>query len=170
VPVAIPSATTASPPSRNGCLADLLTPARIRVWDDPIAKHDLLRKLIESIDGALAPVDTRQALEALEARENQGSTFLNEGVALPHARIPGLTVPQVALAVTHAGVLDAPTDNPIEVVFLLLTPVESAAQHLRLLATAGRAFQDRTLRRDLARATTPEQAWKTLCSQDASRP
>jgi len=162
VQIPIPSVATTSPPTGNGRLADLLTPERIRVWDVPIAKHDLLRKLAEAIDGALAPVTAGQAVEALEARENEGSTFLNEGVALPHARIPGLTLPQVALAVTHAGVLDAPTDNPIQVVFLLLTPAENAAQHLRLLATAGRAFQDRALRRDLARATTPEQAWKAL--------
>jgi mannitol/fructose-specific phosphotransferase system IIA component (Ntr-type) len=145
-----------------GPLAKLLTPQRILVWDDPVSKRDVLRTLAEAIDGALAPITPRQAIEAIEAREQQGSTFLNEGVALPHARVTGLTAPQVALGIAHAGVLDAPTDNPIEVVFMLLTPVENAAVHLRLLAVAGRALQDRTVRQGLARARTPKEALDAL--------
>jgi two-component system sensor histidine kinase KdpD len=154
--------SVAPPPAKPGPLADLLTPQRIVVWDEPVAKRDVLRRLTEAIDGALAPVTPSQALDALQAREQQGSTFLNEGVALPHARVPGLTAPQVALGVTHAGVLDAPTDHPIEVVFMLLTPADDAAAHLRLLGAAGRALQDRTVRQALARATAPEQALDAL--------
>ena len=44
--------------------------------------------------------------------EEVRSTFLNEGVALPHARIDNLATPQVAMAVTQAGVLDAEPFRP----------------------------------------------------------
>jgi hypothetical protein len=45
---------------------------------------------------------------------------------------------------------------------MLLTPAENAAGHLRLLAGGGRALQDRSVRRALARATTPGQALDAL--------
>ena len=47
--------------------------------------------------------------------------------------------PQVALGLTHGGVLDAPTDKPVEVVFLLLSPTTGSNVHLQLLAKVGRA-------------------------------
>jgi two-component system sensor histidine kinase KdpD len=149
------------PPRATG-LGEMLTPQRILIWDVPVSKRDILRQLAQAIDGALAPVDPEQAVERMEERESQGSTFLNEGVALPHARIKGLAAPQVALGITQAGVLDAPTDNPIEVVFMLLTPEENSAVHLRLLAAAGRALQDRSLRQALNQAADPTEALQAL--------
>ena len=45
-----------------------------------------------------------KALEAVLGREREGSTFLNEGIALPHARVPDLSEPRVALGIPRAGV------------------------------------------------------------------
>jgi len=97
-------------------------------------------------------------VDRLFEREKAGSTFLNEGVALPHARVEGLAEAQVALGLTKAGVLDSPTDRPIEAVFMLLSPAEGANAHLQLLAKAGRLLQSRELRRRLVNAQTPVQA------------
>ncbi len=51
--------------------------------------------------------------------------------------------------------LDLPTDNPIGVVFMLLSPVDGAQSHLKLLARAARLLQSRELRRRLGRLTDP---------------
>jgi mannitol/fructose-specific phosphotransferase system IIA component (Ntr-type) len=101
-------------------------------------------------------------LARLGEREQQGSTFLNEGVALPHARLPGLTTPRVAVGLTHAGVLDAPTERPVEVVVLMLSPESGPASHLQLLAVAGRALQRRELRARLRTAKTGDDAFAIL--------
>jgi two-component system sensor histidine kinase KdpD len=159
------AATTApspAPTAQGTNLGDMLSESRILIWDVPMSKSDVLRELANTIDGALAPMSPQQAVERIEERESHGSTFLNEGVALPHARIKGLAAPQVALGVTHAGVLDAPTARPIDVVFMLLTPEQNAAAHLRVLAAAGRAFQDRSLRQSLAHAQTPSEVLEAL--------
>jgi mannitol/fructose-specific phosphotransferase system IIA component (Ntr-type) len=101
-------------------------------------------------------------LTRLHDREKTGSTFLNEGVALPHARIDELTSPQLALGLTHAGVLDGGTDKPIEVVFMLLSPTNQASSHLQMLARAARMLQNRELRRRLAKAKTPSIALEEI--------
>ena len=102
-------------------------------------------------------------------RAAQGSTFLNEGVALPHARIEGLAAPLVALGLTRGGVLDAPTEKPIEAVFLMLSPAAQATNHLQLLAAAGRPLQNRDLRKHLRAAETPAEAAGILADELAAK-
>jgi mannitol/fructose-specific phosphotransferase system IIA component (Ntr-type) len=101
-------------------------------------------------------------------REKQGSTFLNEGVALPHARIEGLERPWVALGLSHAGILDAYTETPVEIVFLLLSPREENRSHLQLLAVAGRMMLNRTLRNQLLKARTPAEAMALLADSETA--
>jgi mannitol/fructose-specific phosphotransferase system IIA component (Ntr-type) len=127
------------------------------ILQDAVSKHDVMRRLTQLVarDAGLNEAET---LAAVEEREAQGSTFLNEGVALPHARIAGLASPQIALALTRAGILDAPTPYPVETVFLFLSPAEDSGQHLQMLAAAGRLLQDRTLLRRLRRVSSADEA------------
>jgi mannitol/fructose-specific phosphotransferase system IIA component (Ntr-type) len=143
----------------------LLTEDHIRVWHDPVSKQQLLRQLVETAIANVSGVEADAALKKLAEREAQGSTFLNEGVALPHARIEGLAVPLVALGLTHAGVLDAPTEKPIDAVFLMLSPQDQATNHLQLLAAAGRLLQNRDLRKKLVAAETPAEAAAILADE-----
>ena len=145
-----------------GTVSRLLNTSRILIWDDPVSKEDLRHALVKAITTNAPTLDESALLAKLAEREDQGSTFLNEGVALPHARIEGLASPEVALGLTHAGVLDAPTDRPIEAVFLLLSPTTGANIHLQLLAKAARALQSRELRRALSIAQTPAEALEAI--------
>jgi two-component system sensor histidine kinase KdpD len=145
-------------PDRNGALSALLAASRIVIWEDPTTKEQVLRRLVESVTRETPGIAFDQVMRKLSEREGQGSTFLNEGIALPHARLDDLHEPQVALGLTRGGVLDAPTDKPVEAVFLLLSPAAGAKTHLQLLAKVGRALQDRSLRRRLQEASTPSEA------------
>jgi two-component system sensor histidine kinase KdpD len=151
-------AATMSAVRPGGVLSRLLTPDRIVIWEDPVSRDDIRKRLAKVVVAATKGLDEQTILEKLNEREKQGSTFLNEGVALPHARLEGLENPQVALGLTHGGVLDVPTERPIEAVFLLLSPMSGANIHLQILAKVGRALQNRDLRRALAEARTPSEA------------
>src|SRR5262249_29941496 len=137
------SATTRVSATPASGLDGLLGEPHVVLIDDPVSKADVIRRLVEVVAADVPTIKVQDTVERLAEGDRQGSTLLNEGVALPHCRLPGLPAPQVALAVTKAGVLDAPTDHPIEVVFLLLSPAEESATHLQLLAKAGRALQNR---------------------------
>ena len=151
-----PSAAALGRPA--GALSRLLSADRVVVWDDPVTRLDVRRRLVDAIVRGVPGLNHDRVMAALAEREAQGSTFLNEGVALPHARLKELTTVQVALGLTHAGVLDADTTKPVEAAFLLLSPAAGANVHLQLLAQVGRVLQDRGLRRALARARTPGDA------------
>jgi two-component system sensor histidine kinase KdpD len=142
-------------------VGNLLNRDRVLIWNDPVSREDIFRSMVKAITGG--ELSSAEAiLTRLHDREKTGSTFLNEGVALPHARIDELTSPQLALGLTHAGVLDGGTDKPIEVVFMLLSPTNQASSHLQMLARAARMLQNRELRRRLAKAKTPSIALEEI--------
>jgi mannitol/fructose-specific phosphotransferase system IIA component (Ntr-type) len=117
-------------------------------------------------------IDPNTILNSISKREEQGSTFLNEGVALPHARIEKLHRPVVAIGLTRKGVSDVSTEKPIEYVFLILSPAEAPETQIRILGQVSRASRNRQLVRNLELCRTPAEVltafrdWET--SQGAS--
>jgi mannitol/fructose-specific phosphotransferase system IIA component (Ntr-type) len=108
------------------------------------------------------------ALKAVREREAQGSTFFNEGVAFPHARIAGLEKPLVALGLTRGGVPDIAVEKPVEYVFLSLSPLEKPEIQVQLLALAARTLQNRHLSRTLQAAVDTRQAYVALQTWEES--
>jgi two-component system sensor histidine kinase KdpD len=145
-----------------GTLTSLLAEDRVLVFTEPVSRQQVIERLVAAAARDTPGLDVPKTVTLIEEREARGSTFLNAGVALPHARVPGLEVPVAALGITQAGVLDAPTERPVEVVFLLLTPAEEAGSHLKALAAAGRLLQDREVRRRLSEATNGQQVLLAL--------
>jgi two-component system sensor histidine kinase KdpD len=171
---AAPSSEFSSPANVNRIverptLGRLLTADHIRVWNDPVSKEQVFSDLAAAATTGTNGVAPETILAKLKEREGQGSTFLNEGVALPHARVEGLPAPLAALGLAHVGVLDAPTDKPIEVVFLMLSPTDQATNHLRLLAAAGRLLQNKDLRKQLRAARSPDEAAAILADELAAK-
>ena len=142
-------------------IGTMLTPDRIVIWNDPPTKAEVFKKLaMAATCGEMVRAD--MIVRKIEERERTGSTFMNEGVALPHARLDSLTQPLIVLGLTHNGVLDSPTEKPIEAVFMLLSPETGPSTHLQWLAKAGRMLQNRDLRRSLAKITKTSDALEEI--------
>jgi PTS system nitrogen regulatory IIA component len=94
-----------------------------------------------------------EVFSALMAREATGSTGIGRGVAVPHARLPGLTAVR-SLVVTTAmpiafGAID---EQPVDLFFALLAPENAVVEHLRHLAKVARLMRQPSLREGLRRA------------------
>ncbi len=101
-------------------------------------------------------------------REEQGSTFFNEGVAFPHVRFNGMTTPVVAIGLTKLGVSDVSTEKSIELVFLILSPARTPDTQIQILGLASRAGQNRHLLQSLRSVQTPQEAMKVIFDWEAS--
>ena len=156
----------ARPPQPS--LSGLLSPRQVVIWDSPVSKETVIRTLAGTIRQESQAGDTEQLFEKIMERETQGSTFLNEGAAFPHARVSALPAPVVALGLTKGSVSDVSTEKPIEIVFLILSPAETADAQVRVLGLASRAAQNRHLLQALRNARTPEEAIKLI--RDWERP
>ena len=151
----VPERAPAPAPGSLPALGGLLSPDRILIWDRPVEQAVLLRSLAEAAVSGIGGVDTEYVLDRIAMREEQGSTFLNEGVALPHVRIGGLKNPVVAFGLTRKGVPDADTSLPIEFVFLILSPEEVPETQVSILGIVSRASRNRMLSQKLETCRTP---------------
>ena len=88
-------------------------------------------------------VDIDNVFSALNAREKLGSTVIGEGIAMPHTKIPDIDDYLVIFMRLQEPVLFDEYDNArVDLIFLLLVPDRSGAQHLRLLAHYHKLFSD----------------------------
>ncbi len=154
----------------RGGLSDFLSARRIVIENTPKTKDEVLRDLaLRSAKDA--GFDTESALfDEIMKREAQGSTFFNEGAAFPHVRVPRMFAPIITMALTRAGISDAATKKPIEIVFLILSPAESPQIQVRLLSLAGRAALNRHLLEVLRVVLTPEEVLDAVRDWERASP
>lgn len=131
---------------------------------DALSRNEVLVALAARF-AEVYDLDMPTVLEALEERERLGSTGFGRGVAIPHARIPGLRRPVCAVLRLDAPVsFDAADGLPVELAFGLLSPDQSGATHLHALAAISRMMRDDRLRDRLAEAQNDETVYALLTS------
>ena len=115
--------------------------------------------------GDVYRLDTRAIVEGLLAREKLGSTAMGGGVAIPHTRLEGLTEIKGLFARLDKPVeFEAADGQGVDLIFVLLAPVEAGADHLRALAKVSRLFRDQAACTKL-RATSQREALHALLTE-----
>lgn len=100
---------------------------------------------------------------AVADREEAMGTSLGEGIAVPHARLPGLKQPVVVMARSLPGIdWNAPDGLPARLIFLLLTSSGDADQQIRILGTIANALKNSQVREMLIGADTPGKFYKVF--------
>ncbi|MDP1723307.1 MAG: PTS sugar transporter subunit IIA [Alphaproteobacteria bacterium] len=108
--------------------------------------------------------------EAIFTREKLGSTGVGNGVAIPHAKIAGLTK-TYGLFITLTEPLDFESldNHPVDLVFLLIAPDASGADHLKALARVARLFKDHTLCERLRHLTDKTDIYNLLIDDSVAK-
>lgn len=115
-------------------------------------------------------LDCRTVTEGLLAREKLGSTAMGAGVAIPHARVPGLKFMAGVFAQLEKPVsFDTPDGQGVDLMFALLAPEQAGADHLRALARVSRLLRDEATREKLRAADDPVALYGLLTEVAASR-
>jgi PTS system nitrogen regulatory IIA component len=125
--------------------------------------------VVAEVAARLYGVKPGEALDALMAREANGSTGVGAGVAVPHARLKGLDrIHGVFLRLDKPVDFEAVDDQPVDLVFALLAPPGVRTQHLRALARIARALRRPELRQQLRQARTQDAVHAILASDVAA--
>lgn len=110
-------------------------------------------------------------LDALSARERLGSTGLGHGIALPHGRMPELESPTAAIITLDKGIdFDSPDQEPVDILFALLMPINCNDEHLQILASLAKLFIQEELRHQLRNAISPEEILTIIQNTSVSTP
>jgi|SRR5215813_10217756 len=93
---------------------------------------------------------------ALWRREQSASTGLGHGIAIPHARIPGISEPVILLVRTRLPInFGSPDRQGVSVLLIILVPEHATEEHLQILATVSQMFGDPAFRDQVAVAEEP---------------
>lgn len=101
----------------------------------------VLENLIALLKRHYPDLDIDYTRKEVESREALFPTMVAPGLAIPHARIPGLSEPLTAMACIPEG-CDFGTDDKAKVMILLLTPVDNPNLHVQLLSALAAEFKE----------------------------
>ena len=123
-------------------LADFLDFDAIRTGFPGGNKRSLLQQLANLAAQRLS-MDAATLHSSLNEREQLGSTGFGQGVAIPHGKIEGLTrIYGLFVRLGEPVEYKAIDGRPVDLVFLLLSPVDAGAEHLKALAAISRVTRN----------------------------
>lgn len=107
-------------------------------------------------------------LDALLERESKGSTGLGRGIALPHARIAGISqIYGVFVRFSSALDVKAADGMPADLAFILIAPESANATYLRLIGKIATIFKSDANLMQLRNSDDKEAIYAVLTSEDA---
>jgi PTS system nitrogen regulatory IIA component len=130
------------------------------------------RQLFEQLAAKAAELTGRsqaELFEAIESREELGSTGLGNGIAITHGKVAGLSrVCGVFARLDEAIEFDALDDLPVDIVMMLLAPTGSGADHLKALSRVARVLRNEHIVDELRRLETCDAIYGVLTAPMAS--
>jgi two-component system sensor histidine kinase KdpD len=105
----------------------------------------------------------REILESVLQRERLDSTFLDTGIAIPHAAgVEGIVDVQAALGLFPDGIVSERAGRSAQMILLFLSPAVGRSLHMKFLQRIARVFGDATTVRELAALKTGEDVRERL--------
>ena len=102
--------------------------------------------------------DRDRLMASIKQREEVVSTGIGNSIAIPHADLPEIETPRLALGVFPDGVdFDALDEEPVYVIFLLLGTPRTPGLHMKILARIARLSKRDTFAKGLRQAVGPDQ-------------
>jgi PTS system nitrogen regulatory IIA component len=147
--------------------SDIITPGSV-VAGLPITTKKQLFQQLAALAEKNGGVEARTVVERLSERERLGSTGFGGGVAIPHGKIERLDrVIGVFARLDEPIDFQAIDDMPVDIVFMLLSPPDAGAEHLKALARVSRALRDRPFLAKLRGAGSDDALYALLASGEA---
>jgi len=124
------------------------------------------KRVLEAASDLLAEhhqeLSARSLFDELMNRERLGSTGLGEGVAIPHCRTDCSQIIGAVLTLDHGIDYDAIDEKPVDLLFVLVVPIEETTAHLELLAALARVFESQDNRRLLKDCSSNGELYQQL--------
>ncbi len=148
-------------------LADMLN--KHLFWADLKAttKPDIIRELSNNISHEFSEIESKQIATLLMERERLGSTGIQDGIAIPHAKIDSLSQIIIACGKCNKGIdFDSHDGQTTFIFFVLLAPKSATGQHLKVLARLSRILKQSQFRKKIKQAMTADEMYQITVNED----
>lgn len=149
-------------------ISDVLTPAGVTANLRATNKRQALQELARRA-ASLTGRPERAIFEVLLERERLGTTGIGSGTAIPHGRLADLSRICGLFARLEKPVdFEAIDNQPVDLIFLLLTPAGAGADHLKALARVSRLLRDKAVCEKLRGTDNADALYALLVDRTAS--
>ena len=148
-------------------ITELLDRRSINVNGAASSKQDAIEKMVELMC-ASGKINDKDAYKArVFAREEEGSTGIGEGIAIPHAKCDAVNKPGLAAMVVKDGVdFDALDGEPVSLIFLIAAPNTKENVHLDVLGKLSVMMMDENFSNSLRNAKDVDEFLKIIDDAD----
>jgi len=154
-------------------LASLLSEQQVILNMKADEHWSAIAELVESLDQLklLKGENKEEVLKALQKREDQTSTGIGSGVAIPHAFSENIEEVVAMFGRSPEGIEFEALDNaPVKFIVLFIVPKKNYHLHLQTLAAIAKMFNNCEVRRQLEEALTPARILEILGSNPSPPP
>jgi len=150
-------------------LTDILRPDCVKVPLAATAKQDAIFELVDLLVACGAVTAREEMCQAVWQREQTRTTGIGHGVAIPHGKVVGCKALTLAIGKTAQPIEFAAIDNrPVELIFLLASPVDQTGPHIQALAGISRMLFDPTFRAAVRAAQSSEDLYKLIVAHETN--
>lgn len=132
-------------------------------------RDGVIQELVESLNDQklLEKTDVNKVVRAIIQRENEASTGIGKGVAIPHVKFDGVSRPVAVIGRSPQGLDFRSLDKqPVYTVILLISPKDNPDKHLQAMETIFRNLNNEDFRRFLRQAQNREEIREAVVDAD----
>ena len=136
-----------------------------------VDRDEVILELVEALRKAkkIKKSESEEIYKAIIKRENEASTGIGKGVAVPHVKHSCVKNVIAAIGRTSRGIDFSSLDKqPVYSVFLLISPPDKPDKHLEAMENLFKCLQNDDFRRFLKQAETAENIKDLICEADES--
>ena len=134
------------------------------------SKDEVLEKVVDLMYEKGNITDKAEYLQAVRAREEEGTTGVGEGIAIPHGRCMAVNAPGLAAMVLPEGVdYDALDDEPVHLIFLIAAPANGGDAHIEMLSKLSTMLMDEEFTANLRNAKSKEEFISIIDKAESER-
>ena len=151
-------------------IRDLLAAESIELNGSAAGKQDVLNKMVDLMakSGKIRDVETYR--KGVFAREEEGTTGIGEGIAIPHCKSDAVKAPGLAAMVVKDGVeFDALDGAPVNLLFLIAAPNTEDNVHLEVLSKLSVLLMDENFTNGLKNAKTVDEFLKVIDDAESAK-
>lgn len=139
-------------------ITDLLDKRSIDLLAAPKSKNEALDHAVELMNASGKIKDQEAYRKQVYAREEESTTGVGEGIAIPHGKCDAVTTPGLAAMVIKDGVdFDSMDGEPVHLLFLIAAPNTKDNVHLDVLSKLSVLLMDETFVENLKKAKTVDE-------------
>lgn len=143
-------------------LAEAMSPARVLFGLQAQNMAEAIEKIISQLPAQELPTDARKIITSVLQREAAMTTYLGQGLAIPHCRLASIDKPVLIFARSEEGIPLEQSNERIELIFLLITPERMARIQPRLLADIVGLIESEYVTERLKKAEQPAEVIEAI--------